>query len=97
MNYVKIILTILIINVSISTTFGQDQQRDQSFYNELLKKHQDHGQINESEVKKQQFQISNQQKWQENFKKQVRGVASSIQISRDKIELNNPAIEISVK
>ena len=53
--------------------------------------------MNNEEVKDQQFKYTNNKSWENSFKKQVRGVASSLNIPREKIILINPAIEISVK
>lgn len=76
--------------------FTQTSKEEQK-YNELLKRHALKGHLNEKEIKEQSFKYSNTKTWQGKFKKQVRGVASTMDKSRDILEFKNPPIEISVK
>jgi len=70
---------------------------DDDFYNDLLDKHLQHGHLHRDEVKHQRLQMAKDKRWQNNFHEQVRGVASTMQTPKSIIELDNPAIEISVK
>ncbi len=93
----KLTNTIFILFLFSFQSFGMDTSPSSQFYKDLIKKHQEHGHLNSDEAKKQQFEVTKSKKWQKNFNKQVRGVASSMQPVKETITLTNPAIEISVK
>ena len=92
--YLLIFISFLAFN---SLVLAQTLSPDGELYSELLERHKNQGHLNGKEVKDQQFKYSNNKSWQKSFNNQVRGVASSLKIPREKIQLNNPPIEISVK
>lgn len=95
MNMRKLILLNLIF---CSVNLYADNQRiDDEYYQEILKRHQSSGQINDQDVQEQKFKLSKDKEWQQDFRQQVRGVASSMSPVKETIKLSNPAIEISVK
>lgn len=66
-------------------------------YQQLLAKHLEKGHLNAEEYKKQRLQLAKDQKWNKQLSKKVRGVASTLDADKEKIELKNPPIEITVK
>ena len=92
----KLIIFLFIFLGSISSFAIEENSTDQ-LYNEMLEKHIESGQINQTESLNQTHQYTKDKKWQKQFNQQVRGVASKLKKSQDRIELVNPAIEISVK
>lgn len=90
-------LLLLICSFYSLIALSNENSPDDQFYKELLEKHQSSGQINDQDVKEHQFKLSKNKEWRDNFKQQVRGVASSMAPIRETIKLSNPAIEISVK
>lgn len=87
----------IIFNLTIPTCLADSIDVQDQFYVELLQKHEQQGHLNGPELKNYQFNYTKNKAWQEKFNNQVRGVASSLKIPREKIYLTNPAIEISVK
>ena len=53
--------------------------------------------LSAEEYKKQRLQLAKDQKWNKQLSKKVRGVASTLDADKEKIELKNPPIEITVK
>jgi hypothetical protein len=94
---IKVLSWPIIISLFCSLSQASDSMPLTESYSQLLNRHQQQGHLNQKELKIQQLQYSNDKAWQTQFKKQVRGVASSLTIPREKISLNNPAIEIAVK
>ena len=88
----KILLSVLLLTLSSFNICANDDE----FYNELLEKHSQEGHLTKDELKEQKFQYSNNKKWRSTFSRQVRGVASTLDGSRDVIKFQNPEIEILV-
>ena len=63
-------------------------------YDELLDKHLTSGHLTDAEVDEQKFQIINSKKYQDEFSRQVRGVASKMDEPKNILYLVNPEIEI---
>jgi hypothetical protein len=70
---------------------------DDDYYNQMLDRHLRHGHLPKAQVQRQRMQMAKDKAWQTSFHEQVRGVASTMQTPKNVIELDNPAIEISVK
>jgi hypothetical protein len=66
-------------------------------YDELLEKHLVSGHHTEADVDHQKFEMINSNKYHKEFNKQVRGVASKMDESKNILKFVNPEIEISVK
>ena len=81
----------------ISIFFTSSLLANEDFYSDLLEEHMAHGQLNQNDVKEQKFNLTKDKEWQGDFQNQVRGVASSLKLTKETIKLKNPAIEISVK
>ncbi len=76
----------------------QDLATQDSFYNDLLERHESAGQMSQAGLQKQKHNYNKGKAWQKKFNNQVRGVASSLLgTPRKIIQLNNEVIEISVK
>lgn len=87
-----IILTFISFNI-----FADDAVLERpELYQEVLKRHVQQGHISKEDVEKQKFLYEKDKEWRSNHGKQLRGVASSLKVPRDIIELDNPAIEIPV-
>ena len=70
---------------------------DEYEYDELLEKHLKSGHLTNSEVDEQKFDRINTQKYQQEFSRQVRGVASKLNEQKNVLKFVNQVIEISVK
>ncbi len=88
------IMTILILTFLSFQAFSQESDE---LYQQLLNKHLEQGQLNRQEFKSQEFQYANQKSLSDEFKEQVRGVASTFQSRKEIIKLKNPVIEIPVE
>lgn len=75
------------------TGFAQDEDKA---YQEILDRHVKQGHINKGDIEKQQFYYQKDKEFRKEFNQKVRGVASTLKSPKDIIELDNPAIEISV-
>ncbi len=87
----------ILIFILFSLTFSSFADTEDDFYNDLLDKHLRHGHLPKAQVRHKRLQIAKDKPWQSEFREQVRGVASTMKAPKNIIELNNPAIEISVK
>lgn len=67
---------------------------DEYDYDELLDKHLQSGHLTDDEVDHQKFELINSQRYQKEFSKQVRGVASKLNENKNVFHMVNPDIEI---
>jgi len=87
----KIILIIPLFTVFFSLNLWAIDEYD---YDELLEKHLQSGHLTDAEIDEQKFEMINSKKYQNEFSRQVRGVASKLDDHKNVLHFVNPEIEI---
>lgn len=86
----RVTLLLLLLSLFSINCFAIDEYE----YDELLDKHLQSGHLTDAEVDHQKFEMINSQRYQKEFSKQVRGVASKLNESKKVLHMVNPDIEI---
>lgn len=86
----KVNLLLIFILFLSTSVFAIDEYE----YDELLDRHMETGHLTDAEVDHQKFELINSKKYQKEFSKQVRGVASKLKEPANVLHFVNPEIEI---